>query len=43
MGYFKNMKAVSINISLNPELADFARTDGSVRAFLLLCKHNVPN
>lgn len=27
------MKAVSINISLNPELADFARMDSQARAF----------
>jgi Arc/MetJ-type ribon-helix-helix transcriptional regulator len=27
------MKAVSINISLNPELADFARADSAARAF----------
>jgi Arc/MetJ-type ribon-helix-helix transcriptional regulator len=27
------MKAVTINISLNPELADFARTDAEASAF----------
>jgi Arc/MetJ-type ribon-helix-helix transcriptional regulator len=27
------MKAVSINISLNPELAEFARADSEARAF----------
>jgi len=27
------MKAVTINISLNPELADFARTDAEAGAF----------
>jgi Arc/MetJ-type ribon-helix-helix transcriptional regulator len=27
------MKAVTINISLNPELADFARSDSKARAF----------
>ncbi|HEY3761737.1 MAG TPA: hypothetical protein VGN23_08315 [Verrucomicrobiae bacterium] len=27
------MKAVSINISLNPELAEFARSDSQARAF----------
>ena len=27
------MKAVSINISLNPELAEFARADSRARAF----------
>jgi Arc/MetJ-type ribon-helix-helix transcriptional regulator len=27
------MKAVSINISLNPELADFARADSRAQAF----------
>jgi Arc/MetJ-type ribon-helix-helix transcriptional regulator len=27
------MKAVTINISLNPELADFARSDSEARAF----------
>ncbi len=27
------MKAVTINISLNPELAEFARTDSEARAF----------
>jgi Arc/MetJ-type ribon-helix-helix transcriptional regulator len=27
------MKAVTINISLNPELADFARADSAARAF----------
>jgi Arc/MetJ-type ribon-helix-helix transcriptional regulator len=27
------MKAVTINISLNPELADFARADSEARAF----------
>ena len=27
------MKAVSINISLNPELAEFARADSQARAF----------
>jgi len=27
------MKAVSINISLNPELADFARSDSAAHAF----------
>ena len=27
------MKAVTINISLNPELADFARADSESRAF----------
>ena len=27
------MKAVSINISLNPELAEFARSDAEARAF----------
>ncbi len=27
------MKAVTINISLNPELAEFARSDSAARAF----------
>jgi Arc/MetJ-type ribon-helix-helix transcriptional regulator len=27
------MKAVTINISLNPELAEFARSDSEARAF----------
>ena len=27
------MKAVTINISLNPELADFARSDSAAHAF----------
>jgi Arc/MetJ-type ribon-helix-helix transcriptional regulator len=27
------MRAVTINISLNPELAEFARTDSEARAF----------
>jgi Arc/MetJ-type ribon-helix-helix transcriptional regulator len=27
------MKAVTINISLNPELAEFARADSAARAF----------
>jgi len=27
------MKAVTVNISLNPELAEFARTDSKTRAF----------
>jgi Arc/MetJ-type ribon-helix-helix transcriptional regulator len=31
--YVAIMKAVSINISLNPELAEFARADSAARAF----------
>jgi Arc/MetJ-type ribon-helix-helix transcriptional regulator len=31
--YFEGMKAVTINISLNPELADFARSDSAAHAF----------
>jgi len=31
--YFSGMKAVTINISLNPELADFARSDSEAHAF----------
>jgi Arc/MetJ-type ribon-helix-helix transcriptional regulator len=30
---FQGMKAVSINISLNPELAEFARADSQAHAF----------
>jgi len=33
MHYFDDMKAVTINISLNPELADFARSDSEAHAF----------
>ena len=33
MHYFDGMKAVTINISLNPELADFARSDSEAHAF----------
>jgi len=33
MDYSKAMKAVTINISLNPELAEFARADSEARAF----------
>ena len=33
MHYFDAMKAVTINISLNPELADFARSDSEAHAF----------
>jgi Arc/MetJ-type ribon-helix-helix transcriptional regulator len=33
MGYFLGMKAVTINISLNPELAEFARSDSEAHAF----------
>jgi Arc/MetJ-type ribon-helix-helix transcriptional regulator len=33
MYYFDDMKAVTINISLNPELADFARSDSEAHAF----------
>jgi Arc/MetJ-type ribon-helix-helix transcriptional regulator len=32
-GTFFEVKAVTINISLNPELADFARADSDARAF----------
>ena len=31
--YFGSVKAVSINISLNPELAEFAREDSRAKAF----------
>jgi Arc/MetJ-type ribon-helix-helix transcriptional regulator len=31
--YFGSMKAVTINISLNPELAEFARSDSEAHAF----------
>jgi hypothetical protein len=31
------MKAVTINISLNPELAEFARADAEARAFDSMC------
>ena len=33
MHYFDDMKAVTINISLSPELADFARSDSKAHAF----------
>jgi len=33
MHYFDDMKAVTINISLNPELAEFARSDSEAHAF----------
>ena len=33
MGYSAGMKAVTINISLNPELAEFARSDSEAHAF----------
>jgi Arc/MetJ-type ribon-helix-helix transcriptional regulator len=33
MQYCDGMKAVTINISLNPELADFARSDSEAHAF----------
>ena len=33
MHYFNDMKAVTINISLSPELADFARSDSEAHAF----------
>jgi len=33
MHYFDGMKAVTINISLNPELAEFARSDSEAHAF----------
>ena len=33
MGYSATMKAVTINISLNPELAEFARADSEAHAF----------
>jgi len=33
MSYFAGMKAVTINISLNPELAEFARSDSEAHAF----------
>ena len=33
MNYFNGMKAVTINISLNPELAEFARSDSEAHAF----------
>jgi len=33
MSYFEDMKAVTINISLNPELAEFARSDSEAHAF----------
>ena len=33
MHYFDDMKAVTINISLNPELAEFARSDSDAHAF----------
>jgi Arc/MetJ-type ribon-helix-helix transcriptional regulator len=33
MRYFASMKAVTINISLNPELAEFARSDSEAHAF----------
>ena len=33
MRYFDDMKAVTINISLNPELAEFARSDSDAHAF----------
>ena len=33
MRYFAGMKAVTINISLNPELAEFARSDSEAHAF----------
>lgn len=32
-GYLGRVKAVTINISLNPELAEFARTDAEASAF----------
>ena len=33
MSCFAGMKAVTINISLNPELAEFARSDSEAHAF----------
>ena len=33
MRYLDSMKAVTINISLNPELAEFARSDSEAHAF----------
>jgi Arc/MetJ-type ribon-helix-helix transcriptional regulator len=33
MHYIGRVKAVTINISLNPELADFARVDAQAAAF----------
>ena len=33
MAYLVGMKAVTINISLNPELAEFARADSEAHAF----------
>lgn len=33
MIFWKYVKAVTINISLNPELAEFARTDSEAHAF----------
>jgi Arc/MetJ-type ribon-helix-helix transcriptional regulator len=33
MSYFAGMKGVTINLSLNPELAEFARSDSEAHAF----------
>jgi Arc/MetJ-type ribon-helix-helix transcriptional regulator len=33
------MKAVTINISLNPELAEFARADSEAQAFDSMSEH----
>ncbi len=38
-GYFAGMKAVTINISLNEELADFARSDSKAHAFASMSEY----
>ena len=37
------MKAVTINISLNPELAEFAREDSRVNAFDSMSEYTAPD